>query len=112
MISSAVPVSTSATRIGSYSSGAAARSAGVMCGASQRFTKSMCPTASNRPERAAAVNRLFAELPNVRVFHGDWHDVLLPEAPFDLLFFAVDSLPGTVPVAVALAILSCRSPRA
>jgi predicted O-methyltransferase YrrM len=38
-------------------------------------------------ERAAAVDRLFAELPNVRVFHGDWHDVLPPEAPFDLLFF-------------------------
>ena len=30
---------------------------------------------------------------------------------FDLLFFAVDSLPGTVPVAVALAIVQSRRPR-
>lgn len=38
-------------------------------------------------DRAAASERLFAGLPNVRVLHGDWHEVLPPEAPFDLLFF-------------------------
>jgi predicted O-methyltransferase YrrM len=38
-------------------------------------------------DRAAACARLFADLPNVRVLHGDWHEVLPPEAPFDLLFF-------------------------
>ncbi len=38
-------------------------------------------------ERAAAVGRLFADHSNVRVLHGDWHEVLPPEGPFDLLFF-------------------------
>jgi predicted O-methyltransferase YrrM len=38
-------------------------------------------------DRAAACAELFAGLPNVRVLHGDWHEVLPPEAPFDLLFF-------------------------
>ena len=38
-------------------------------------------------ERAAACERLFADYPQVRVLHGDWHEVLPPEAPFDLLFF-------------------------
>jgi predicted O-methyltransferase YrrM len=36
---------------------------------------------------AAAASRLFADHPNVRVLHGDWHELLPPEAPFDLLFF-------------------------
>jgi predicted O-methyltransferase YrrM len=44
-------------------------------------------TVETDPERAAAVDRLFADLSNVRVLHGDWHDLLPPEAPFDLLFF-------------------------
>ena len=39
------------------------------------------------PDRAAAASRLFADSPNVRVLHGDWHELLPPEAPFDLLFF-------------------------
>jgi predicted O-methyltransferase YrrM len=38
-------------------------------------------------ERAAACAQLFVGLPNVRVLHGDWHAVLPPEGPFDLLFF-------------------------
>jgi predicted O-methyltransferase YrrM len=38
-------------------------------------------------DRAAVCARLFAGLPNVRVLHGDWREVLPPEAPFDLLFF-------------------------
>jgi len=38
-------------------------------------------------DRAAAAARLFAELPNVRVLHGDWHELLPSEAPFDVLFF-------------------------
>jgi predicted O-methyltransferase YrrM len=38
-------------------------------------------------DRAAAADRLFADYPSVRVVHGDWHEVLPPAGPFDLLFF-------------------------
>lgn len=38
-------------------------------------------------ERAGAVSRLFADQPQVRALHGDWHELLPSEAPFDLLFF-------------------------
>lgn len=38
-------------------------------------------------ERAGAVSRLFADHAQVRALHGDWHDLLPAEAPFDLLFF-------------------------
>ena len=38
-------------------------------------------------DRAAAAERLFSEFPNVRVLQGDWHELLPPEGPFDLLFF-------------------------
>jgi predicted O-methyltransferase YrrM len=38
-------------------------------------------------DRAAAASRLLAGHSNVRVLHGDWHELLPPEAPFDLLFF-------------------------
>jgi predicted O-methyltransferase YrrM len=38
-------------------------------------------------DRAAACTELFAGLPKVRVLHGDWHEMLPSEAPFDLLFF-------------------------
>jgi len=41
--------------------------------------------------RAAAAAELFAEDEHVRVLHGDWQELLPPEAPFDLLF--VDSGP-------------------
>jgi predicted O-methyltransferase YrrM len=44
-------------------------------------------TVESDSERAAAVDRLFADLPNVRVLNGDWHELLPREAPFDLLFF-------------------------
>jgi predicted O-methyltransferase YrrM len=37
--------------------------------------------------RAGAVERLFDDLPNVRVLHGDWHELLPAESRFDLLFF-------------------------
>ena len=44
-------------------------------------------TVESDGERARAAARLFEELPQVRVVHGDWHEALPPEAPFDLLFF-------------------------
>lgn len=37
--------------------------------------------------RAAAATELLAEDPDVRVLHGDWHEVMPREAPFDLLFY-------------------------
>jgi predicted O-methyltransferase YrrM len=36
---------------------------------------------------AAAAAQLFAEDENVRVLRGDWHALMPPEAPFDLLFY-------------------------
>ena len=36
--------------------------------------------------RARASAELFAEDANVTVLHGDWHELMPPEAPFDLLF--------------------------
>jgi predicted O-methyltransferase YrrM len=44
-------------------------------------------TVETDEERAGAVARLFADRPNIRVLHGDWHDLLPPQGPFDLLFF-------------------------
>jgi predicted O-methyltransferase YrrM len=44
-------------------------------------------TVENDPEQAGAVERLFSDQPNVRVLQGDWHDLLPPQGPFDLLFF-------------------------
>ena len=50
--------------------------------------------------RAADAAELFREDEDVRVLHGDWRELLPPEAPFDLLFvdsgpFKADpSLPG------------------
>ena len=37
--------------------------------------------------RACAVDRLVSDVANVRVLHGDWHELLPPEGPFELLFF-------------------------
>ena len=36
---------------------------------------------------AHAAACLFVEDENVRVLHGDWHELMPPEAPFDLLFY-------------------------
>ncbi len=36
---------------------------------------------------ARAASELFATDGNVRVLHGDWHELMPPEAPFDLLFY-------------------------
>ena len=38
-------------------------------------------------ERASAATGLFADDENVTVLQGDWHELLPPEAPFDLLFY-------------------------
>ena len=38
-------------------------------------------------ELAAAARRLFAGDDNVHVLTGDWHELMPPEAPFDLLFY-------------------------
>lgn len=53
--------------------------------------------------RAAAAAALFADDRDVHVLHGDWRDVLPPEAPFDLLVVscggaqdAVDAVLGVV----------------
>jgi predicted O-methyltransferase YrrM len=35
---------------------------------------------------ARAAAELFADDENVRVLQGDWHELMPPEAPFDLLF--------------------------
>lgn len=37
-------------------------------------------------EQADAAAQLFREDANVRVLSGDWHELLPPEAPFDLVF--------------------------
>ena len=44
-------------------------------------------TVETDESRAGAVGRLFADVPQVQVLHGDWHAVLPAEAPFDLVFF-------------------------
>jgi predicted O-methyltransferase YrrM len=44
-------------------------------------------TVESDEERAGAVARLFEEQPQVRIVHGDWHEALPSEAPFDLVFF-------------------------
>jgi predicted O-methyltransferase YrrM len=44
-------------------------------------------TVELHPERAAASASLFAQDTHVRVLAGDWHELMPPEAPFDLLFY-------------------------
>jgi predicted O-methyltransferase YrrM len=66
---------------------------GTGCGVgSARIVDALGPDASLvtvelDDDRAAAASRLFADYEEVRVLHGDWHELLPPEAPFDLLFF-------------------------
>jgi predicted O-methyltransferase YrrM len=44
-------------------------------------------TVESNAERAAAAAELFADDEHVRVLHGDWHELMPAEAPFDLLFY-------------------------
>jgi predicted O-methyltransferase YrrM len=43
-------------------------------------------TAETDESLAAAARELFRADENVHVLEGDWHEVLPPEAPFDLVF--------------------------
>lgn len=43
------------------------------------------------PTLATAVKKLFKENPNVEIKTGDWHEVMSPNQPYDLLF--VDAMP-------------------
>ncbi len=43
------------------------------------------------PTLATAVKKLFKEYPNVEIKTGDWHEVMSPDQPYDLLF--VDAMP-------------------
>lgn len=43
------------------------------------------------PTLATAVSELFKEYPNVEIKTGDWHVVMSPDQPYDLLF--VDAIP-------------------
>ena len=43
------------------------------------------------PTLATAVNKLFKDYPNVEINTGDWHEVMSPQQPYDLLF--VDAMP-------------------
>ena len=44
-------------------------------------------TVENDRDLATAAAELFRDEANVEVVEGDWHDVLPPQAPFDLVFF-------------------------
>ena len=43
------------------------------------------------PTRARAAAKLFAEYPNVEIRTGDWHSMMSPNEPYDLLF--MDAMP-------------------
>ncbi len=59
--------------------------------ASGLATDSCFVTVESDDGRAASVATLFRDRPNIRVLHGDWHDILA-HGPFDLLF--VDASPA------------------
>jgi len=66
---------------------------GTGCGVGAAWIVSALPptvpfvTAELDEERARAAATLFAEDENVKVLRGDWHELMPPEAPFDLLFY-------------------------
>ena len=66
---------------------------GTGCGVGSAWIVSALPprvpfvTVELDDRRAAASAELFAEDENVRVLHGDWHELMPREAPFDLLFY-------------------------
>jgi predicted O-methyltransferase YrrM len=65
---------------------------GTGCGVGAAWIVSALPptvpfvTAELDETRARAAAELFAADENVTVLQGDWHDLMPPEAPFDLLF--------------------------
>ncbi len=65
---------------------------GTGCGVGAAWIVSALPppvpfvTVELDEERAGAAAELFAADENVRVLQGDWHELMPPEAPFDLLF--------------------------
>jgi predicted O-methyltransferase YrrM len=65
---------------------------GTGCGVGAAWMVSALPpsvpfvTVERDETLAAAAAELFAEDENVRVLQGDWHELMPPEAPFDLLF--------------------------
>ncbi len=66
---------------------------GTGCGVGAGWIVSALPpgvpfvTVELDPTLAAASAELFAEDENLRVLQGDWHELMPPEAPFDLLFY-------------------------
>lgn len=66
---------------------------GTGCGVGAAWIVSALPpqvpfvTVELDERRAAAAAGLFARDENVRVLQGDWHELMPPEAPFDLLFY-------------------------
>jgi len=65
---------------------------GTGCGVGAAWIVSALPptvpfvTVELDENRARASAELFAADENVTVLHGDWHELMPPEAPFDLLF--------------------------
>jgi predicted O-methyltransferase YrrM len=66
---------------------------GTGCGVGAAWIVSALPPSVpfvtvERDERlATAAAEVFADDMNVRVLRGDWHELMPPEAPFDLLFY-------------------------
>jgi len=75
-------------RIGEQGTGAGVGTAWLMSGlrgAAKLISVEIDPT------RALTAAKLFAEYPNVEVRTGDWHAVMSPNEPYDLLF--MDAMP-------------------